>query len=62
MLCGDGRPILFEQGDIGMQVERHSPWMPKENVRHSFAWIKGAAGPAVDPAGDQVHQRDHRRR
>ena len=46
MLCGDGRPILFEQGDIGMQVERHSPWIPKENLRHSFAWIKGAAGPA----------------
>ena len=22
------------------------PWIPKENVRHSFAWIKGAAGPA----------------
>ena len=46
MLCGDGRPVLFEQGDLGYQIERHSPWIPKENVRHSFAWIKGAAGPA----------------
>ncbi len=46
MLCGDGRPILFEQGDIGIQIERHVPWLPKENIRHSFAWIKGAAGPA----------------
>jgi Xaa-Pro aminopeptidase len=46
VLCGDGAPILFEQGDIGMQIERHVPWLPKENVRHSFAWIKGAAGPA----------------
>ena len=46
MLCGDARPILFEQGDLGFQIERHSPWIPKENVRHSFAWIKGAAGPA----------------
>src|ERR1700722_5508990 len=46
MLCGDGRPILFYQGDLGFQIERHSPWIPKENVRHSFAWIKGAAGPA----------------
>src|SRR5262245_43143812 len=44
MLCGDGAPILFEQGDLGFQIERHSPWLPKENVRHSFAWIKGAAG------------------
>ena len=35
MLCGDGRPILFEQGDIGFQIERHSPWIPEENVRHS---------------------------
>ena len=25
MLCGDGRPIMFEQGDIGMQIERHAP-------------------------------------
>ena len=56
MLCGDGAPILFEQGDLGFQIERHSPWIPKENVRHSFAWIKGAAGPAADPAGEQVHQ------
>src|SRR5258708_18068918 len=46
MLCGDGDPVLFEQGDLGFQIERHSPWLPKENVRHSFAWIKGAAGPA----------------
>ncbi len=46
MLCGDERPVLFEQGDLGFQIERHSPWIPKENVRHSFAWIKGAAGPA----------------
>ena len=46
LLCGDGRPVLFEQGDIGMQVERHSPWLPKENVRWSYGWIKGAAGPA----------------
>ena len=47
MLCGDGRPILFEQGDLGFQIERHSPWIPKKNIRHSFAWIKGAAGPAA---------------
>ena len=46
MLCGDGAPVLFEQGDLGFQIERHSPWIPKENVRYSYAWIKGAAGPA----------------
>ncbi len=39
-------PILFEQGDIGIHVQRHSPWLPADNVRHSFSWIKGAAGPA----------------
>ena len=43
----EGRePILYEQGDIGIHVRAHSPWLPPENVRHSFAWIKGAAGPA----------------
>jgi Xaa-Pro aminopeptidase len=46
LLCGDDPPVLFEQGDIGAQVERHSPWLPKENIRYSYAWIKGAAGPA----------------
>src|SRR6266404_5751902 len=28
------------------RTERHSPWIPKENIRYSYAWIKGAAGPA----------------
>ena len=46
LLCGDGAPVLFEQGDLGFQIERHSPWIPKENIRYSYAWIKGAAGPA----------------
>jgi Xaa-Pro aminopeptidase len=43
----EGRePILYEQGDIGIHVKRHSPWLRPENVRTSFSWIKGAAGPA----------------
>ncbi len=46
MLCGDGDPIIFEQGDIGTQIARHAPWIPEENIRYSYAWIKGAAGPA----------------
>jgi Xaa-Pro aminopeptidase len=33
LLCGDGAPVLFEQGDLGFQIERHSPWIPKENIR-----------------------------
>ena len=45
IICGDDPPVLFEQGDLGFQIERHSPWIPKENVRWSYAWIKGAAGP-----------------
>ena len=44
----EGRePILYEQGDIGIHVKRHSPWLRPENVRTSFSWIKGAAGPAA---------------
>jgi Xaa-Pro aminopeptidase len=46
ILCGDDPPVLFEQGDLGFQIERHSPWIPKENIRWSYAWIKGAAGAA----------------
>ena len=47
LLCGDGKPVLFEQGDIGVQIKRHCPWLPEENIRYSYAWIKGAAGPAA---------------
>lgn len=48
-LLVEGRePIVYEQGDIGLHLEVHSPWIPKENIRHSYSWIKGAAGPASD--------------
>ena len=52
MLCGDGAPVLFEQGDIGTQIERHAPWIPPENIRYSYAWIKGSR---LDPAGEEIH-------
>ena len=57
LLCGDDAPVLFEQGDIGMHIEKHSPWIPKDNIRYSYAWIKGAAGPASHAASGEVHQR-----
>src|SRR5213079_1508821 len=44
----EGRaPIVYEQGDIGFHLKVHNPWIPKENIRYSYAWIKGAAGPAA---------------
>jgi len=46
LLCGDAAPVLFEQGDIGFQISRHCPWIPEDNIRYSYAWIKGAAGSA----------------
>src|SRR5262245_6835214 len=50
----EGRdPIVYEQGDIGMHLEVHSPWIPRANIRHSYSWIKGAAGPA---SRQQVHK------
>jgi Xaa-Pro dipeptidase len=48
VLCEGKEPIVYEQGDIGLHLQVHSPWIPKENIRHSFAWIKGAAGPASE--------------
>src|SRR3989441_13283226 len=53
LLCGDGPPVLCEQGDIGFQIQRHAPWIPKENIRYSYAWIKGAAGPAARQQGEK---------
>ncbi|HUO46080.1 MAG TPA: Xaa-Pro peptidase family protein [Acidimicrobiia bacterium] len=41
-------PIVYEQGDIGFHLAVHSPWIPKENIRYSYAWIKGAVGPASE--------------
>lgn len=50
----EGRePIVYEQGDIGLHLEVHSPWIPKENIRHSYSWIKGAAGPASEQQVDK---------
>ena len=53
MLCGDDPPVLFEQGDLGFQIERHAPWMPKENVRGSYRLDQGRGRTRFDPAGDK---------
>ena len=42
------KPIVYEQGDIGFHLKAHNPWIPQENVRYSYSWIKGAAGPASE--------------
>ena len=39
---------LIERAAIGAQIARHSPWIPEENIRYSYAWIKGAAGGASE--------------
>src|SRR3982074_3881401 len=37
--------LLDENGRyVAAYMARHSPWIPKENIRWSYAWIKGAAG------------------
>ena len=46
-------PIVYEQGDIGFHLKAHNPWIPQENIRHSYAWIKGAAGPASTAQADK---------
>jgi Xaa-Pro dipeptidase len=48
VLIEDKPPIVYEQGDIGLHLEVHNPWIPKENIRYSYVWIKGAVGPAAD--------------
>ena len=47
VLCEGQEPIVYEQGDIGIHLKVHNPWIPPQNVRHSYTWIKGAAGPAA---------------
>jgi Xaa-Pro dipeptidase len=47
VLCEGKEPIVYEQGDIGIHLKEHSPWIPPENIRYSYSWIKGAVGPAA---------------
>src|SRR4030067_2432799 len=54
LLCGDGAPVLFEQGDIGFQIQRHAPWIPEDNIRWAYARVKGAAGPAPRPQVQKI--------
>jgi Xaa-Pro aminopeptidase len=48
VLCEGRKPIVYEQGDIGQHLKVHNPWIPHENIRYSYSWIKGAAGPASE--------------
>src|SRR3954463_6309006 len=48
VLTEDKAPIVYEQGDIGFHLKVHNPWIPKENIRYSYVWIKGAVGPAAE--------------
>lgn len=48
LLCEGAEPVLFEQGDIGTQINRHCPWIPGGNVRYAYSWIKGAVGGAAE--------------
>jgi Xaa-Pro dipeptidase len=48
VLCEGKEPIMYEQGDIGVHLRANSPWLAPDNIRHSFAWIKGAAGQASE--------------
>ncbi len=49
-------PIVYEQGDIGEHLKVHNPWIPHENIRHSYTWIKGAAGGAAEQQVDKFTQ------
>ena len=53
VLIEDKPPIVYEQGDIGFHVEKHNPWIPRENIRYSYSWIKGAVGPAATQQVDK---------
>src|SRR5258708_9924914 len=33
---------------MGIPLKVHTPGTPPQNVRHSYTWIKGAAGPAAE--------------
>lgn len=56
VLCEGKEPIVYEQGDIGYHLKEHNPWIPQENVRWSYSWIKGAAGPASDQQVEKFTQ------
>jgi len=47
VLCEGQEPIVYEQGDIGIHLKEHNPWIPPENIRTSIEWKHGANPPAV---------------
>ena len=46
LLCGDGAPVLFEQGDLGFQIERHRPGCRR---RTSAIRMPGSKAPPAPP-------------
>ena len=57
MLCGDDKPVLFEQGDLGFQIERHSPWIPEGPRALVVHLDQGRGRSRLDAAGQEIHQR-----
>jgi Xaa-Pro dipeptidase len=56
MLFRDSPPILYEQGDNKYHTMRQCTWLGDENIKHSYGWIKGAAGPGVKQQVDKFYK------
>ena len=50
LLCQGAEPVLFEQGDIGTQINRHCPWIPAENEATVSSVDSSSGAPCVPPS------------
>jgi Xaa-Pro aminopeptidase len=57
LLPRDGRPVLFEQGDIAALTRQYSPWMSPDDIRPSMT----AGGYVSLAAGATAHKENLRR-
>ena len=53
-------PILYEQGDIGIHIKAHSPWIPPGERAALVRLDQGCRRPGRPDAGGQVHRRARR--
>ena len=55
MLCGDGAPVLFEQGDIGTQIERSCTVDSSGKCPVFICLDQRGSWTSVHPAGEEIH-------
>ena len=55
VLCEGQEPIVYEQGDIGIHLKAHNPWIPPQQRAALLQLDQGRGRARVAEPGGQVH-------